>query len=93
MKRSTSILPLLFCLAAQAEAAPPEGHITLPYQQFVELTGKPEAVQDVEPPVAAVLTRADYLIDIRDGQAVVSVEWLADNHTDKWAWVAVVDIG
>jgi len=86
------ILPLFVCVATQLEASPPDGQVTLPYQQFVELTHKPEVATDVRPPVLAVLTRADYLIDIRDGETVVTVEWLAENFSDKWAWVAVAPL-
>jgi len=64
----------------------------LPYQQFIELTHQPESEAAVTPPVAAVLTRADYLIDIRNGEAVVTVDWLAENFSDTWAWVAVAPI-
>jgi hypothetical protein len=86
------ILPMIFCVATQLEASPPDGQVTLPYQQFIELTRKPEIEPDVRPPVDAVLARADYLIDIRNGQTVVTVEWLAENFSDTWAWVAVAPL-
>ena len=84
-----SIITSGLWVIAPLKAAPPIGQVTLPYQQFVELTHKPEVSQIIKPPIAAVLSRADYLIDISKGDAVVSVDWHADNFSDSWAWVAV----
>ncbi len=94
MKRTntSTIIPLFFCLAVYVEAAPPEGQVTLPFQQFIQMTEKPIAAPKVVPPVTAILARADYLIDIRDGQALVTVSWQAENYTDAWALVAVAPI-
>ncbi len=86
------ILPLFVCVVTQLEASPPDGQVTLPYQQFIELTEKPETAPDISPLVAAVLARADYFIDIRNGQATVTVEWMAENFSDQWEWVAVAPL-
>jgi hypothetical protein len=90
----TSLLvPVWMGLVFHAEAAPPEGQVTLPYERFVELTKKEEAVDEARPPVDAVLKKADYVVEMRDGAAVVKVEWEAENFTDQWAWVAVAATG
>lgn len=86
------ITSLLISAPANAEAPKTDGQVTLPYHQFLELTRKPELVEEVKPPLDALLARADYVVKISQGNAVVSVDWLAENFTDAWAWVAVASL-
>lgn len=86
---SCCVTSLLISASAHAEAPKADGQVTLPYHQFLELTRKPELEEEVKPPLDALLARADYLVKISQGNAVVSVDWLAENFTDTWAWVAV----
>lgn len=87
------LAPVLMGLVFHAEAAPPEGQVTLPYERFMELTKKEVVVDGARPPVDAVLKKADYVVEMRDGAAVVKVEWEAENFTDEWAWVSVATSG
>lgn len=86
------VTSLLIAVSAQAEAPHAGGQVTLPYHQFLELTRKPEPIKEVKPPLDALLARADYEVKISEGNAVVSVDWHAENFTDAWAWVAVASL-
>lgn len=82
-----AVLPFLLIISAYA--SDPIGQVTLPYQQFVDLTAKLEQEKAPAPPIAAVLTQANYLIEISDGKALVKVDWLAENHSNQWQSIAV----
>jgi hypothetical protein len=86
------ITSLSIAAAVHAQNPQADGQVTLPYQQFLELTRKPETVEEIKPPLDALLSRADYTVKISDGNAVVSVDWLAENFTDTWAWVSVASL-
>lgn len=88
----TLLFASTLALAASSAPAETDGHITLPYSQFVSLTGQSNADPAAGPPVAAVLTHAGFLIEIRDGRALVTVEWQAENFGNEWAAVVVAPL-